>query len=177
MIKQLHLVPVNFLIFSNSGFGQNQDWEHLPVSVFLLILRTSQLVYINLKIHFSAGVVLETHLCRATCHRHDAGLERLLLLLLHGLHGLHGRLVWISLRKFTTTPGRGGAGGMLDVFFFLWGPWNHKKPMFFTTKTKKVMNGDLIKWLDGLVIIFFGTKGNTIYIYIYNMYTVYTYMT
>ena len=117
MIKQLHLVPVNFLIFSNSGFGQNQDWEHLPVSVFLLILRTSHLVYINLKIHFSAGVVLETHLCRATCHRHDAGLERLLLLLLHGLHGLHGRLVWISLRKFTTTPGRGGAGGMLDFFF------------------------------------------------------------
>ena len=69
---------------------------------------------IYIKIHFSvAGVVLETHLCRATCHQHDAGLERLLLL----LHGLHGRLVWISLRKFTTTPGRGGAGGMLDVFF------------------------------------------------------------
>ena len=117
---------------------------------------------IYIKIHFSvAGVVLETHLCRATCHQHDAGLEQLLLL----LHGLHGRLVWISLRKFTTTPGRGGAGGMLDVFF-LWGPWNHKKPMFFTTKTKKVMNGDLIKWLDGLVITFLEQREKQ-YIYIY----------
>ena len=118
MIKQLHLVPVIFLIFSNSGFGFGQiKMENIYQFqlFFFKRLNWSISIYITYFYFSVAGVVLETHLCRATCHRHDAGRTQwlLLLLLLHGLHGL----VWIS-RKFTTgPPRRGGAGGMLEVFF------------------------------------------------------------